>query len=188
MFNAIIKHAQATVEQTIDNAISRVVSVIPFIIAAGFGVAALSLRLTRLYGAEIAMAMMAAGFALLGLILVIYVAVTRRMARGRVEAPAESTAQARAADNSGGPADKGMSDAERELTLSALTTALPVALPSIIKLVMRNLPLLAAIAAAIYVFTRSPGTSGLSTDPDLAGDPASNDNSNFTPAQGVAAE
>lgn len=187
MFNAILKHAQATVEQTIDNAIVRVVMVIPFVIAAAFAVAALSLRLTRMYGAETAMAIMAAGFAVLGLVMAIYLTVSRRSKRA-VDAPLESNAQSQAPDSPADTSDKRMSDSEWELTLAALTSALPVALPSIIRLVMRNLPLLSLIAGAIYVFSRSPGMSEQTIDPETAGDPASNDNASFAPAQGVAAE
>lgn len=188
MFDALFRHAQATVEQTVGQVIARVVTAIPFVVAAAFGVAALSLRLTRVYGAETAMTMMAAGFAILGLLMALYLTLTRRSAVPTADA-AQSAAQPRE-DSAATPAgEKRISEAEWELTLAALTVALPAALPALIRLAMRNVPLLAVVAGIIYVFTR-PASGRQAPGDELSGDAdaASNDNSSFAPEHSVAAE
>ena len=52
MFRMLFRRAQATVDRAIDGLMLRVIVAIPFLIAAGFGTAALAIWLNREYGPE----------------------------------------------------------------------------------------------------------------------------------------
>ena len=154
MFGSLFRRAQATVDNAIDHVVNRVLVAIPFIVAAGFGTAALSMRLNREFGAEMGSLILAGGFVAVGLVVALIV-------RSRMDHPAEPTAEdAETVDrNAEQVADPGLPNVDRELLMAALTTAAPIALPSVFRALLRNLPLVAAIAAAGFVLTRdSHGT------------------------------
>ena len=67
MFGMLFRRAQATVDRAIDGLVTRAIVAIPFLVAGGFGTAALALRLNREFGAETASLIMAGGFVGLGL-------------------------------------------------------------------------------------------------------------------------
>ena len=73
MLGSLFRRAQATVDNAIDNVVNRALVAIPFIIAAGFGTAALSMRLNREFGPETGSMILAGGFILLGLIVALIV-------------------------------------------------------------------------------------------------------------------
>lgn len=156
MLGSLFRRAQATVDNAIDNAVNRALVVIPFLIAAGFGTAALSMRLNREFGAEMGSLILAGGFVLVGLVVALIV-------RSRSSKPTETAAEAaetvdREAEQAADPA---MANVDRELLMAALTTAAPIALPGLLRAVMRNLPIVAAIAAAGFIMSRSNGTDAL---------------------------
>jgi hypothetical protein len=155
MLGSIFRRAQATVDSAIDHAVNRALVAIPFIVAAGFGTAALSMRLNREFGAETGSLILAGGFIVVGLIVAMIV-------HSRSANPAEPVTEAaetagRAADQAADPA---MANVDRELLMAALTTAAPLALPALLRAVGRNLPILAAVAAAGFIMSRN-------TEPDV---------------------
>jgi hypothetical protein len=155
MLGSIFRRAQATVDNAIDHAVNRALVAIPFLVAAGFGTAALSMRLNREFGAETGSLILAGGFIVVGLIVAMIV-------HSRSANPAEPVTEAeetagRAADQASDPA---MANADRELLMAALTTAAPLALPALLRAVGRNLPILAAVAAAGFIMSRN-------TEPDV---------------------
>jgi hypothetical protein len=160
VFRAIFQQAQATVESSIDHAIDRVIMAVPFLVAAGFGTAALALRLVDTYGGETGALIMAGLFVLVGLVVATFQAVSRKR-RPRASASVADTNSADApAAGETTTSSTGFSSSEKDLLVAALTTAAPVALPQLLRVLLRNLPLLAAIAAGIFVLTRpiaSPG-------------------------------
>jgi hypothetical protein len=150
MFGSLFRRAQATVDNAIDHAVNRVLVAIPFLIAAAFGIAALSIRLNREFGAEKASLILAAGFIVVGVVVALIV-------HSRAAKPPEPDTEAaeaseRAADEAADPA---MANVDRELLMAALTSAAPIALPGILRAVMRNLPIVAAVAAAGFIMSRS---------------------------------
>ncbi len=158
MFGFLFRRAQATVDRAVDNIVHRIIIAIPFLIAGGFGTAALTLWLNREYGAETASLILAGGFAVLGLVAWL-------IFRPHAAAPAESSGtaeepvQASAAASAEGP---DFSGADRELIMAALTSAAPIALPAIVRTIGRNLPLVAAVAAAAFIISRDgQGSSAL---------------------------
>lgn len=149
MLGSLFRRAQATLDGAIEQMVNRAIVAIPFLVAAGFGTAALAMRLNREFGAETGSLILAVVFCALGLFAALLV-------NGRSEKPAEAaeeTAQSteQAVEEA---ADGGMAAVDRELMMAALTTAAPLALPAILRTLGRNLPLVAAIAAAGFVMTR----------------------------------
>lgn len=153
MFRMLLLRAEATVDRAIDGLLLRVIVAIPFLIAAGFGTAALTIWLHREYGPETGSLILAGGFAALGVIVALIV-------RARSEVPAEgqgSSDAETAADpeKSAEAADaRDFSGADRELIMAALTSAAPLAIPAIVRTIGRNLPLVAAVAAAVLIISR----------------------------------
>lgn len=158
MFGSLFRRAQATVDRAIDGLITRAIVAIPFLIAGGFGTAALAMRLNREYGPETGSLILAGGFVGLGLLVALVV-------RVRSEAPTEGETSAEETPASE-PAAAASADApdllgaDRELIMAALTSAAPIALPAIVRTVGRNLPLLAAVAAAVFIISRDGQGSG----------------------------
>ena len=155
MLGSLFRRAQATVDNAIDQVVNRALVAIPFLIAAGFGTAALSMRLNREFGPETGSLILAGGFVVVGLFVALIV--HSQMAKP-AEPAAETTESAeRAADETTDPA---LANVDRELLMAALTTAAPIALPGLLRAVMRNLPIVAAVAAAGFIMSRN-------TQPDV---------------------
>jgi ABC-type antimicrobial peptide transport system permease subunit len=150
MFQSLFKRAEVAIEQSVGQVITRVLIAVPFLIAAGFGTAALSLRLNRQFDAETSNLIMAGLFGLVGLACAMVFALK--------SAPEKNTGTASSAEaippQSEPESNMAFSDTDRELLIAALTSAAPIALPQVARMVMRNLPVLAAIGAAIFVMTR----------------------------------
>ncbi len=165
MFQSIFKRAEGMIEQSIGQLVVRIIMAVPFMIAAGFGISALSTRVNREYGAEAGHLMMAGIFFGLGVVVALVVAM-RKPQPGAATADAEATGPAPGAEQTR-PADgTTFSDVDRELVLAALTSAAPIAVPYLARLILRNLPLVAAVAASIFVMTRP--TSSQVTPPTAA--------------------
>ena len=162
MFGFLFRRAQATVDRAVDNIVHRIIIAIPFLIAGGFGTAALTLWLNREYGAETASLILAGGFVALGLVAWL-VFRPRTEAAPESSGAAEEPAQASAAASTEGP---DFSNTDRELIMAALTSAAPIALPAIVRTIGRNLPLVAAVAAAAFIISRD-GQSGSALQPGL---------------------
>lgn len=135
---------------------------IPLFVAGGFGTAALLRYLDRTYGTDAAYLILACGFGVVSLAALLIM-----NARSRpVDAPAETAAAA--ASESSVDQLGSMSTTDRELLMSALATAGPYALPGILRLVLRNLPLILAVLAAVFVMSRSDGVSPADAEqPDM---------------------
>ena len=156
MLGSLFRRAQATVDSAIEQVVNRAIVAIPFLIAAGFGTAALSMRLNREFGAETGSLILAGGFLVLGIFTALFV-------YARSDSPAEAAADAaesaeRTAEEAADPA---MANVDRELLMAALTTAAPIALPGLLRALVRNLPIVAAIAAAGFVMSRGMDSDAL---------------------------
>lgn len=68
MFRALINDAKSAVGAVIGKYAIRASVAVPFVVALGFGIAALTLALVERFGAITAYAIMAGGFAAIGLI------------------------------------------------------------------------------------------------------------------------
>lgn len=152
MFQFLFKRAEVAIERTIGQLIVRVLVAVPFLFAAGFGLAALWIRLERAYGSEMAALIIAGAFLGIGLVAGIVAALGKE--RPKVAPAAARAEQAAAGAATSEPQGPPLSDADKELLKAALGTVAPMALPHVLRLVLRNLPLLAAIGAAAFIATR----------------------------------
>lgn len=153
MIGLLFRRAQATVDNAIGLAVSRAIVATPFLIAGGFAVAALQVRLHREFDPEIANLLLAGLFLVVGFITLIVVNVRMRASAGAQE-PAAAPAQTSAAEPAAEALSLDLHPQDRELLAAALTSVAPLALPSIIGIVMRNLPALLAAAAALFAVYR----------------------------------
>lgn len=149
MLGSLFRRAQATVDNAIDNVVNRALVAIPFLVAAGFGTAALSMRLNREFGAETGSLILCGGFVVVGIFVALIVQSRAGKPTETVEEAADTAEQA--ADDA---ADPGLANVDRELLMAALTTAAPIALPGLLRTLMRNLPIVAAVAAAGFIMSR----------------------------------
>ncbi|MFM9847207.1 MAG: hypothetical protein ACKVP3_08600 [Hyphomicrobiaceae bacterium] len=150
MFQAVVQRAQRAVDSTLTKLMTRAAVAVPLVVAAGFGTAALTVTLTEVYGSALSYTMMGGLFAVLGGITAAVVSANGTTQAQPKEAPsvAEDVAEVAA------PL------LDRETLVALLTTAGPVALPGLLRLAARNLPLLVmAVIVAIFFFGRSV-TSG----------------------------
>ena len=151
MLNALFHRAQATVDNAIGQAVNRALIVLPFLVALGFATAAATSRLVRELGPELGYLAIAGGYAVIGLFVAALV-----MARSQPQTDQPSAAGAAADEQAASSTASQVSDADRELITAALTTAAPVALPALITALLRNLPIVVALASLLYIFIR-PG-------------------------------
>ncbi len=155
MFAAIMRRAQVTVDHAVDQVVNKAIVAIPFVIAAAFGTAALAFRLVREYGPETANVILAILFVAIGLIAALIVNYKQSSAAGP-----DSVAAAEAAETaSPGAEQSSMSDTDKDLLKAALTSAAPLALPRILRLIARNLPLVLSILAALFILMQSSAAS-----------------------------
>lgn len=157
MFQAVIHRAQVAVDRTIDQAINRTVSIIPFLVAAGYITASLTTYFTQEFGSVVGNLFMAAIFFAIGLIIagLMYARKAPPESLDAVEAEAssaESPATATASPGAPGPIDS-------EILATALKSAAPLALPELLRLMVRNLPLLAILSAFLFLISRPSTTA-----------------------------
>lgn len=174
IFGSLIRRAEHAVENILDQALARVVIAIPLLVAAGFATAAGSVYLNARYGPETGHLIMAGVFCAIGLLVAGYVA-ARSGSSGTAATSTLDGEPATAADSDGGAQASAstasaapFTGSERELVNALLATAAPVAVPGLVRMLLRNLPLLLAIAAAIYVMTRGGAEATASTSSEAA--------------------
>lgn len=150
MFAALMNRAQATVDNAIGQVFNRALIAIPFILAGAFATAALAFRLVREFGPETANLMLAGLFLVLGLIG----AAVFRTRPAVATAAEEPLPEALAGSEEAAHASKPLDAPDRELLLAAFTSAAPIAVPALLRTIIRNLPLVLAILSALFVLTR----------------------------------
>lgn len=150
MLQSLIKRAEATVENTIAGMLVRVLVAIPFLVAAGFGTAALANYVYASLGVAMGNLVLAGIFCLVGLIGAAIVAVRSRAPER------EASINSGVSGQSGPPEEKPLFESmDRDVVAAVVSAVGPVALPFVLRSLMRNLPLVAAVAAAGFVLSRS---------------------------------
>ncbi|MFN3868087.1 MAG: hypothetical protein ACK4MF_03350 [Hyphomicrobiaceae bacterium] len=171
MFGFLFRRAQATVDNAISQVVNRAIIAVPFIVAAGFLTAAAAGWLHRHYDAETAHLILASGFATIGLLTALIL--NTRGDRGGTDTVTSTAEQSAAGIEAEMPsAAASLSAADRELLMSTLSAAGPLALPVLFRFVSRNLPIIMAIVAAIFIFTRAGSEDGSSASQTADGDDA----------------
>lgn len=160
IFGSLFRRAEDAVGNILDQALARILVALPLLVAAGFATAAASGYLNARYGSETGNLIMAAGFGVLSLLVAGYVATWPAVQAAQSEtANQQATAgNSAAADTPNTSQTAAISDSERELFNSVLASAAPIALPGLVRLLLRNIPLLLAILLAGYVLSRQSET------------------------------
>lgn len=161
LFESVLHRAEAMIGNVLEQALARALVALPLLIAAGFGTAALYTYVNAKYGIQTGQLIMAGGFATLGLLAMLLVSI---MGPATIESGEAATASDDAGTAEGGQspdslAMRAFGDAERELVTTMLASAAPVAVPGILRTLIRNLPLVLLILIVAFVLSRS-GTNG----------------------------
>ncbi len=162
MFSALFNRAQATVDNAISQALNRAILAVPFVLATAFALAALTSYLRRELGEDAGLLAMAGVLGVIGLLMTLVVATSRAVA-GPVpmaeieEAPVEGSKEREATLGA---------EVDKEMLTAALASMAPMALPTILRVLFRNLPLLIVIAVFLFSITREG-----SSDPATAAPP-----------------
>lgn len=156
ILGSLFRRAENAVENILDQALARIMVAVPLLVAAGFATAAASGYLNARYGAEAGNLIMAAGFSVLALFVGGYVAArSSQQANGASEAQSDAASSETSSASGSDPQQaQAFSESERELFNSVLASAAPLALPGLLRLLLRNIPLLLALAIAGYVLSR----------------------------------
>lgn len=149
MLQSLFRRAEASVDNAIATALEKAAVGLLFLVAAGFATAALSIYLNREIGPAAGNLVMAAAFLVLGLI-------TAAVVMGRSRSSAEQTRADATASATGDGRDEPMIDvADKEVLSAAAKVVVPLALPALLRLAVRNLPVIAAVAAASFILSRN---------------------------------
>jgi len=149
MFRALINDAKAAATSVVVKYLARASVAVPFVIAAGFAIAAITHMLIERFGAVVGCWLLAAGFTLIGLVATLLVKV-----KERGEEVAEK--QAQAADTAGvanAAAAQALMQAPLALAGALASTPLgPKTVANGAKLILRNLPLVVLLGLLALLF------------------------------------
>jgi Na+-transporting methylmalonyl-CoA/oxaloacetate decarboxylase gamma subunit len=151
MFQGLFRRAERSIDQAVSRIVARAMVVAPLLVAAGFATTAVTVKLVELYGSVVAYGIMAAVFAAISLITMALVGVGNSAPAAEVKAAEEKL------EDSASPQKDESSGVEDLLTpemRSVFASAAPIALPGMLRLVGRNLPLLLILAVAAFIISR----------------------------------
>lgn len=151
MFQGLFQRAERSIDQAVSRIVARAMVAAPLLVAAGFATAAITVKLVELYGSVVAYGLMAALFAVISLITMAIVGI------GSSTPAAEAQAAEEKPDDGAAPPNEEPSSVDDLLTpeiRSVFASAAPIALPGVLRLVGRNLPLLLILAVAAYIISR----------------------------------
>jgi hypothetical protein len=162
MFQALVQKAQGAVNTAIGKVLTRAAVAVPLVIAAGFGIAALTVTLSQAFGPALSYTMMAGLF--------VAIAGVTAMVMSRSETEPQPVPEDEAPSLAENVAEFATPLLDSDTILPLLTAAGPVALPALLRLAARNLPLLVvAVIVAMFFFGRSlradEQTTGTSDEP-----------------------
>lgn len=157
-FGFLFRKAQATVDNAIAQLVWGLLIAVPLLVALGYATAAISTVLHRLYEPEIADLIVAGTYASIAAVMgIVYVV------RNPVVQDSQENAEDIAAAETPATADeapfRSLGAAEREMLLTGLLTAAPMAIRPLMSTLFRNLPLVLAIAVAGFILTRTASGS-----------------------------
>jgi len=149
----------------------RALASVPLLIAGGFATAALTVKLVEAYGAITGYALMAALFAVIGVVGLAIVGVNS----GSGSAEQRTSAEPEAAADDAGSQEGEPSDIGELLTpevKALLTSAMPVAVPGLLRGVGRNLPLIFILAVVGFIISQFAERTDADSEDTAAADPA----------------
>jgi hypothetical protein len=149
MFRALINDAKAAATSVVAKYLARASVAVPFLIAAGFAIAAITHMLIQRFGAVLGCWLLAAGFTLIGVVATLLVKV-----KEHEEEVAEQQAEAAdTADVANEAAAQALMQAPLALVGGLLSTPLgPKSVANGAKLILRNLPLVVLLGLIALLF------------------------------------
>lgn len=147
MFKALLGRLEETAENAVSRILARALVFVPFLIAAGFATAAATTKLTELYGDVAGYGLVALAFLLIGLLAAIPYGFA---AKPNPQAASEPAPVATATGGEVKPPAKGLL-ANSELVMAAAASLGQGFIPTLARALVRNLPLLAAMALIVFV-------------------------------------
>lgn len=161
MFQSLFKHAEATVDHAVTGLVFKMLVAIPFLIALGFLTAAATIYLNRRFDVEVGYLIMTGAFLIVG----VFAAAVLNNHDGAASSPTEHSRETPPASKAASRTeDSALNSADHEMLMAALAAIGPAAAPALVRLLLRNLPLVATIAAAGFVLTR-PATEQAPLEP-----------------------
>jgi hypothetical protein len=161
MFRGLINDAKAAVGSLIAKYLARVSVAVPFVIAFGFGVAAITVSLAERYGVTTAAWLLAGGFTVIGLVATLVITVKEHEEEVADEIAEQNDTAAVATD----AAAQAAVQAPLALLGALLTTPMgPSAVAGGAKLVARNIPLVVLLALIAMLFWPSESHAELADD------------------------
>jgi len=166
MFRALINDAKAAAAAVVVKYLARASVAVPFLIAAGFAIAAITHMLIQRFGVVLGCWLLAAGFTLIGLVATLLVTV-----KEHEEEVAEQRAEAAdTAEVANQAAAQALMQAPLALAGALASTPLgPKALANGAKLIVRNLPLVVLLGLIAFLFWPTQ-PSAAQADQDQEGD------------------
>jgi hypothetical protein len=160
VFQEIVNRAQRSVDNLVSKYVTRMIVAIPFLIAVGFGIAAATSKLVSAYGPETAYLILAIGFSIVGLLAAASIAASQSG-----EATAQSGAETGATDSSSQVSHSDAQSLPSKLDdlLPLLGTVGPLAFPIAARILFKNLPIILAVAALMYLLFSERTTESTST-------------------------
>ena len=146
MFQEIANRAQRAIDTLVSKYVTRLAVAVPFVVALGFGTAAASVKLTEMYGSMLANALLAGVFATFGLVTAAAIAVRQPSPELSAE-PDAAVAHEPASEQTGAAPLLPNAD----VILAAVGAIGPSALPLLLRLLVRNLPLVLGIIVLAYL-------------------------------------
>lgn len=158
MFQEIANRAQRAVDTLVSKYVTRLAVAVPFVVALAFGTAAASVKLTEMYGSMRANAVLAGIFALLGLVTAAAIGFSQPTPELTAE-PQRAVAHEPTAQQTGDAPLFANADA----MLAAIGAIGPTALPMVLRLLVRNLPLVLGVLVLGYLLLSDTRKSGGTT-------------------------
>ncbi|MGL4324188.1 MAG: hypothetical protein ACRCTD_09110 [Beijerinckiaceae bacterium] len=185
MFQSLINRVRQPIDDAIASMVGKILIALPLLFALIFLISALNNYLHTLLGPVGANLAMAGAFFALAVMAAIVVALQRsaRRAKSPAAVASDSTAGVLSAVDQAAAKATGTIDGvvsafagsvalrpqDRDLAVAVLKTAVPLLLPKVLKLSLRNLPVIGLAGAAYYLVSRHGGAAARArTGPDEA--------------------
>lgn len=159
MLQGIVNRAQRSIDTLVSKYVTRIAVAVPFVIALGFGTAAASIKLTEEFGSTFGHMILAGTFAAIGLAAAAAIAMSGPNPLP-VSVPSEPGAAVPEAVS-----DDGASGVSPELLMTAIGAIGPAALPGLIRLIARNMPLILLAVILSYLLFSNQRDSEPRLDP-----------------------
>ena len=151
MFQGLFNRAQRSIDTLVSTYVLRLAIAVPFVISLGFTTAVAAVWLNQEYGSLTAYTVLAGVYAVVGVIAMAAIAVSTPHHAPPLNAVTQEVPA--------GDTPQNASAIDSELLLTTLGAVGPVALPAILRLIARNLPLLLGVLVLAYLLLAETKTS-----------------------------